>query len=50
MKQDKFLSLLKCLLIKSVSILWPLWWTVLPFLIFYVSQNAAFIPISSLIF
>ena len=43
MKLHKYLSFLKQMLIKSASVHWPLWWTVLPFLFFYAEHLAAFV-------
>lgn len=46
MKLYKYLSFLKQMLIKSSSVLWPLWWTIFPFLFFYAEQLAAFVNLS----
>jgi len=43
MKLNKYLSFLKQMLIKLASVHWPLWWVVLPFLLFYAEQLAAFV-------
>jgi len=45
MKRYKYFSFLKKMLIKLTSVLWPLWWIVLPFLFFYAGQFAVFIQL-----
>ncbi|MCY1722109.1 hypothetical protein OU798_17280 [Prolixibacteraceae bacterium Z1-6] len=35
MKQNKFLALLKLMLQKATSVIHPLWWVVVPFLLYY---------------
>ena len=49
MKRNKFIALLKTMLLKSASIIHPLWWTVIPFLLYYTLQMfkfSMFTPIS----
>lgn len=50
MKLYKYLSFLKQMLIKSASVLWPFWWTVLPFLFFYADILLKFSLLCLIIF
>lgn len=38
MKRNKFLALLKKMFQKAASVIHPLWWVVIPFLLYYVIQ------------
>ena len=42
MKRNKFLAFLNNMLLKLAATLWPLWWTVLPFLFFYITHLAKY--------
>ena len=42
MKRNKFLAFLNNMLLKLAANLWPIWWTVVPFLFFYLTHLAKY--------